>query len=421
MLGSLGSSRLVFSESCCRLLLLALSVLLGACSGSDKVDTISHHITFAHKASKSPLPETGVLYQQVVESKDDESVHWQFYLDVRSVFCGDDVCRVDPVRLFWDELGFFSHFTLKEGVTLEKGDGLDFAPQDYPKLQQILANRYSGLSELHKDELVREQSGGNGADALSGATVVIRKTDYIEGAIWTCYTLWHYANGPVGKLIRNIVGDEMGPEQLRALLSNNDAMAELQAHSRGLSNIIRYRQFALEQLTRLSVTDAETPYLVVTLLKSQAPASIEPALKYLETLPSKDYYNGMADLLGLVNSKRSQAIDTIEPNDKLVRAVLASVTDFSAKHKGSLEQKWADHLVESASQWRVYENVNLVFELVKRQGLLSENVKYHYSDMLNHPNFLIARGAFWQLSRLPLSDALKQKVASFYATNAAKL
>ena len=213
----------------------------------------------------------------------------------------------------------------------------------------------------------------------------------------------------------------MGPEQLRALLSNNDAMAELQAHSRGLSNIIRYRQFALEQLTRLSVTDAETPYLVVTLLKSQAPASIEPALKYLEPLPSKDYYNGMADLLGLVNSKRSQAIDTIEPNDKLVRAVLASVTDFSAKHKGSLEQKWADHLVESASQWRVYENVNLVFELVKRQGLLSENVKYHYSDMLNHPNFLIARGAFWQLSRLPLSDALKQKVASFYATNAAKL
>ncbi|ABG39419.1 hypothetical protein Patl_0893 [Paraglaciecola sp. T6c] len=421
MLGTLGTSRLGFSGSCCRLLLLAPSVLLWACSGPDKADTISHHITFSHKASKSPLPETGVLYQQVVESKGDESVHWQFYLDVRSVFCGDDVCRVDPVRLFWNEQGFFSHFTLKEGVTLEKGDGLDFAPQDYPKLQQILANRHSGLSELHKDELVRKQSGGNGADAMTGATVIIRKSDYIEGAIWTCYTLWHYANGPIGKLIRDIVGDAMGTSKLKALLRSNNAVAEQQERRMRRSEAIRSREFALEQLTRLSVADADTRHLVVTLLKRQTPALIGPALKYLETLPYKDYYNAMAELLGLDNIKQLQAKDRFAPNDKLGRAVLASVTEFSVKHEGTLEQKWADRLVESASQWRVYENVNMVFELVKRQGLLSENVKQHYSDMLKHPDFLIARGAFWQLSRLSLSDALKQKVESFYVLNAPKL
>lgn len=410
-----------------RLILLGLSVLMSACTEQDTVEIIAHQISFSHKANKSSLPEKGVLYQQRVQSKSDSTIHWEFYMDVRSVFCGDDVCRVDPVRLYWDELGFFSHFTLKEGVTLEKGDGLDFEPQDYPKLQEILANRHSGLGELHKDELVREQSGGNGADALSGATVVIRKTDYIEGAIWTCYTLWHYANGEIGKKIRDIVGEALGAKQLKTLL-HGVTMTQVEERRENrdktlhfADNTIRSSEFALEQLARLSVFDINTQEQVVTLLKQSAPTFIGSGLAYLEKLPPEDYYNRTAALLDGVSNFPNKALNAIEPSGELVRGVLASMSFFTTRHRGSMEQKWADRLAANAARWNVYENVNRVFELIEREGLISENVKQHYASMLNHPNFLIARGAFWQLSRLPLSDALKQKVASFYATNAPKL
>ena len=55
----------------------------------------------------------------------------------------------------------------------------------------------------------------------------------MEGAGWTCYSLWHWTHGETKQIIRNLTGDLYSPADLQNLLQTTE-----------------YQAFAIEQFTR---------------------------------------------------------------------------------------------------------------------------------------------------------------------------
>lgn len=159
--------------------------------------TITHKLEVFHKGL-SDSGTTSLLLHQVQNALKHPDY---FYANVESVVCGSKVCEIVSVKLFWDALGRFTHYKLANGVNLEKEDGDLFLKEDHQKLHSILRNPTSSLKNLYSGELV-EKVEDNALDALSGATINIGEAEVIKGAIWTCYTLWHWANGDVVPYIR---------------------------------------------------------------------------------------------------------------------------------------------------------------------------------------------------------------------------
>ncbi|WP_158966334.1 hypothetical protein [Paraglaciecola sp. L3A3] len=248
-------------------------LFLVACQNADS-DTVKHSVSFNHKGNKSKKPIQASLY----EGKNSQG-ETEFYMDVNSVFCGENVCKLDKVRIFWDELGVYQKFELADNIRLEKGNAEDFEQQDYIKLDGILRNPSSGLAELYPAELVNQNRGGNVVDALSGATVSIHNEDTVKGAIWTCYTLWHYANGELSQVIRDISGKQHSLTELTAaLLTHTD---------------LTYQIFALEQLTRIGFVDDQTRAVITGGELLHQVALYPNIMNYIEALPKHQYQESL--------------------------------------------------------------------------------------------------------------------------------
>ena len=129
--------------------------------------------------------------QVKIKAKEKEGAADQFYMDVKTVVCGDSQCRIDTVRIFWDELGMYDRLVLPKGIQLEKAEGEHFDQADYKKLDAILADKNCSLKEVYKEEVVGTEAT-EGVDGISGATIILNNKDYVKGAVWTCYTLWHW-------------------------------------------------------------------------------------------------------------------------------------------------------------------------------------------------------------------------------------
>lgn len=396
---------------------LILIAILGACFDSKHAPDINHAVTFKHKGSKTGKDEQNTLFEK---GSSTEHQHQQtFYMDVVSVYCGEDICKVDPVRLHWNALGFYSHFSLKNGVELEKAFGDDFTEHDYKKLNLILKNKNSALASLHKEELVREIPSGNAIDALSGATVTILKDDYVDGAIWTCFTLWHFANGEVSNIIRNITGNAMTVKTLNLLLKSND---------------FNKQQFAIEQLQRKKVFDETSVNNILNLVanpltfnqnkaKAKAKASIYPTIiNFVNTLPNKQYFQTINQLI------------SIHQPDLSVRALLS----LTASSKPA-PNYYYETLSNELPNMRSYQEIDLFLTLVntklsntKRNNtelaqsapIYSNALLTNISELLSHQRFSIARRVYWFLSQVnqkQLSKEIQQSLNQFYQKNNEKL
>lgn len=394
--------------------------MLGACFDSKQAPDISHAVTFKHKGSKTGKDEQNTLFETA--SNAEHQYQQTFYMDVVSVYCGEDICKVDPVRLHWNAIGFYSHFSLKNGVELEKSFGDDFTEHDYKKLNLILKNKNSALASLHKEELVREIPSGNAIDALSGATVTILKDDYVDGAIWTCFTLWHFANGEVSNIIRNITGDAMTVKTLNLLLKSND---------------FNKQQFAIEQLQRKKVFDETSVNNILNLVANpltfnpkKAKASIYPTIiNFVNTLPNKQYFKTINQLI------------SIHQPDLSVRALL-SLTASSKPAPNYYYEALSNELPNMKS----YQEIDLFLTLVNTELVNNElNNKFktkikskiaqsapiyskalltNISELLSHQRFSIARRVYWFLSQVnqkQLSKEIQQSLNQFYQKNNEKL
>ncbi|RMF91650.1 MAG: hypothetical protein D6741_15830, partial [Planctomycetota bacterium] len=143
-----------------------------------------------------------------------------YHVQVLSVFCINGVCRAVPVQLFWDPLGNYERFTVKPGMHLEKADGKPFTDADYRKLDTILADPDSPLRNL--DAFVFPEHSGTTmpADAVSSPTPVVYEGAVVEGAAWTCFTLWHWVHGPLREELRKTTAAAWTPDDIADVLED---------------------------------------------------------------------------------------------------------------------------------------------------------------------------------------------------------
>lgn len=351
---------------------------------SRKGNTIMHTIGVMHPGVSLTDPVKCRLF----EIKDNQGFSKEFYMDVATVVCGDALCRIDTIRLFWTALGFYNRLELPSGIELEKAEGLPFEPEDYKKLNSILADKDCSLREVYKQEVVGTESS-DGVDAVTGATILLNNQDYVKGAVWTCYTLWHWANGEIYPIIRNIAGTH---------LNNLDLLHYLQKDN------IEYRIFAAEQLIDRQTYDP----MVVQAMKENAEANDYQLTKliidFLERAIPGVYLESILELL---------------KNDQIREKTL--LLNSVSNYKAQIPPSFFDDLVSVTASWKDYSNINLLINILEDRRVASPKVLQIVSQFLDDQNFLIARRVYWYLAERNLPLPLEEKRKLFYHKHADRL
>jgi len=124
---------------------------------------------------------------------DKEGVPCYYFSELFTEVCHNKDCKPVRVNIYWDLRGNYLKYELPDSAVLTKMDHADFLRYDYEKLHRILSNKHSVLGEYALAGLVSKQSGEvlTNVDGVSGATITTVKNDVIEGAAFTCHTLWH--------------------------------------------------------------------------------------------------------------------------------------------------------------------------------------------------------------------------------------
>ncbi|WP_025764458.1 hypothetical protein [Dyadobacter tibetensis] len=141
--------------------------------------------------------------------------------NIKAPVCEDRVCYDVNIRFRWNLIGQFEKFVIAAHDPLTKMDHEPFAPEDYKKLQQILSNQDLSFVHIPKNELVTE-SDSSEVDGYTGATKATVKKEVIEGALYTCYTLWHIANGEVVDAIRQHTHKSLNRDLIKKMLSDEN-------------------------------------------------------------------------------------------------------------------------------------------------------------------------------------------------------
>ena len=334
------------------------------------------------------MSRTANIEKVLFESKCTLGKDPQFYMDVESVVCGDSQCRIDTLRIFWNELGFYTGLTLPAGVQLEKAKGASFTELDYQKLDSILSDRKSGLKDVYKEEVTGSETS-EGADALSGATIILDKKSYVKGAVWTSYTLWHWANGDINGIIRNITGDVKSVAELREYLTGDDYEQKI---------------FALQQLTRRKVFDNETFQLIIDQATIDERELLKLILDYIEKAPSKQYYPSIEQVLTTSSSK-----GRLLSLNSLLKTTLVPPKAYFAL------------LIRQLGTSVNYQEIQLVLQILNQKNVISPDIVDQLLPMLEHDNFIIARSVYWFLQDKQLTDFVKNRLETFGKEQSDKL
>ncbi|MFC5411553.1 hypothetical protein ACFPMF_19690 [Larkinella bovis] len=122
-----------------------------------------------------------------------------FFRNVFTPVCLTGECKPVYINFYWDLLGNYLRYDFPPHEVLTKMDHEEFKPEDYEKLQAILSNTNSLLKDVAMEDLVGKgtENLADSVDAKAGATLKTVKNEVIDGAVYTCYTLWHIAHGSV--------------------------------------------------------------------------------------------------------------------------------------------------------------------------------------------------------------------------------
>lgn len=147
-----------------------------------------------------------------------------YFCNVFTPVCLTGECKPVYINFYWDLLGNYTRFDFPPGEVLTKMDHKEFKPEDYEKLQDILSNTNSLLKEVSMTDLVGKgtENLADSVDAKAGATLKTVKNEVIDGAVYTCYTLWHIAHGKVVDEMQRITETYKTDALLHQFLASNN-------------------------------------------------------------------------------------------------------------------------------------------------------------------------------------------------------
>lgn len=336
---------------------------------------IEHQIYVKHPGEKAEVPTI------LTEVQNQEGLPISYYADVESVICLEQVCKVIPVRLFWNNIGHYQKYELAKGKSLEKYEADLFEPQDYVKIHDIMSNPNSPFKDVYIDEIltVSHEIGEDEVDAVSGATALaLDEKDTVPGAALTCYTLWHWANGDVVSEIKRQTGKSLSVVQLKNFILNGNAT---------------YFQVAINESEHRNLYSKDVvDTVVLKVLKDDG--MLREAFVYLQKAPPELYF---------YSSKRL----FFEGQKKHKLKVIQSLQQVS-----DIPGSFLDTLGGALNDLNSYQEVSMLFNLLEAKKHCS-NVLLNSAVNLLDSDFLIARRAYWFLSTCELSKAQKKRSDEF--------
>lgn len=149
-----------------------------------------------------------------------------YYADLQTPVCIDGICKPVRIAVYWNLLGAYIGYGLYEGDPLTKYDHDLFEEADYLKLHELLLNknavfRRKKLSDLFDPNAEPEKQvtyKGAEVDAVSGATKKAIKDAVVEGALYSCYTIWQLVHGTADDSIKVALPGLWDEELLRRFL-----------------------------------------------------------------------------------------------------------------------------------------------------------------------------------------------------------
>lgn len=148
-----------------------------------------------------------------------------FFRNIFTPVCYTNECKPVHVNFYWDLLGNYVRYEMPAGKILTKIDHDEFQKEDYDKLADILSRPNSIFADLKMEDLMTKgtDSLADNVDAKTGATLKTIKNEVIDGAVYTCFTLWHIAYGKqVIRKMQEVTESYVGNEMLHSFLASNN-------------------------------------------------------------------------------------------------------------------------------------------------------------------------------------------------------
>ena len=359
-------------------------ILIGSLGVSQqKEKTIQHKIAVKHPGEKEVVT---IILNQVL---DKNGLPTSYYMDVQSVICLEQVCKVIPVRIFWNTIGDYQKYELEKGATLEKYEDEVFASEDYKKLHSVLVNKDSPFKEVYIDEILTVvDEHDEESDAVSGATALeLDEKDTVPGAALTCYTLWHWANGDVVEKIKEITGKSLAEQHLHAFL-----VAEKPT----------YFKVALQELARRKMYSQ--PFInSITKRVLEEESLLKITFNYLEKAPSNTYFSATEYLF--FKGKTAHKL-----------AVIRSLKSI----KYTISTPYLDTLSAEVSKLNSYQEISSFLDVMQTKNPHSKKVIENVFPLLSS-DFIKARRVYWFLKNQQLSTKQQKVLRNFEKENKASL
>ena len=156
---------------------------------------------------------------------DDSGRPQYFFRNIFTPVCYTNECKPVYVNFYWDLLGNYLRYDMPKGKILTKVDHDEFKQEDYDKLAEILSRPNSIFADLTMEDLITKGTDSltSDVDAKTGATLKTIKNEVIDGAVYTCFTLWKiaYGNQVVDKM-KNITGTYLNRDMLHSFLNSSN-------------------------------------------------------------------------------------------------------------------------------------------------------------------------------------------------------
>jgi len=260
-----------------------------------------------------------------------------------------------------------------------------FTPEDYEQLHEILADRASILKQLERQHVSTPGKAAQDVDDVTGATPVSLSKAIVPGAVYTCYTLWHWVHGDVVREIQSLTAKTTTRKHLmRFLTDGSEALAV----------------FAMDQLGKRVVRDQPVVEAVVKRATASNATVAKAALRYLESTATEKE----ADI-------RYRAIEKLAPAaDRRTRTLFLTALSRTPQPPPT---GYYDRISKWLPTMQTYFEVHLLLELLEERSPESQEAVRQAMRVLENPNFLIARRAYWFLENKALADDQQKQVTAF--------
>jgi hypothetical protein len=227
-------------------------------------------------------------------------------------------------------------------------------------------------------------------DAVTHATEETVRNAVVQGATYTTYHLWHWANGEAAGAIVQLTHGNCSKALLLRLLRGGRTHEVL---------------FAIAHLGEHRIFDRDAVEAVTAAMRDGETDRMDAGTDYLrDALPDPAaFYAHLGRLFG----------------DGARQAQIHLLT-LLAKEK-ELPEALYEQLGAQIPRFGEYFELHLLLQLMEKRQYVSERILVHVAALLEHKNFFMARRAYWFLQKQKLPPDLQRKVKAFEEKNADRL